>query len=142
MFNLATILKKVETHKKFIAYATAIVGLCTALYQLYDHIYDAGYTAAKVAIQAEQNKLIEKMNADHALEIRAAVSLVQQDFDKEVQRIKSQQEVKEIVKEKVIYVDREIPVEIDNECVALADSVVRMLKQATSIVGGHDTKPD
>lgn len=119
-------------NKKLIGYATAVLGLVTALYQVKSVIYDSGYNDAKIHFQSEQNKLIEQARDKYQRDIEKAMSDIQLTHDSELQRVKEEFKIVEKIKVVTEYVDKEIIVK--NECDALAVDVIRVLKQSTDIV--------
>lgn len=119
-------------YKKLIGYATAVLTLVVTLYQLHDYIYKSGYQAAVNEITAEHNKALESQRKEYEKKIEESLERIQADHAQELERVRNEREIITKVETVTEYVDREIIVEA--QCDALANHVISVLKQATSIV--------
>ena len=120
-----------EKYKVAIGVIASIVALLISLGQLHDWVYSKGYEAAKNDIQAEINKEAEKQKAETEQKIKAALSKQAELHQSDIDRVRSEQQVKIETKEVVKYVER---IKVVDECISLASDTVRLLSAATGLV--------
>lgn len=134
LIYLKTAISVINANKKLVASIAGIAALVTALYKIYDHGYESGSRATRTAIQAEHNQIIKDMQKQHEEAVKDALSLIQKDHADEIERVRAEREIVEVVKKVTEYVDREIPVEVPGECVDISNDIIGVLSKATSIV--------
>lgn len=120
-----------EKYKVAIGVIASIVALLISLGQLHDWVYSKGYEAAKNDIQAEINKQAEGRKAETERKIKEALENQTALHELDIERVRSEQQVKTETKEVVKYVER---IKVVDECVSLAGDTVRMLSAATGLV--------
>lgn len=118
--------------KKYWLYITGSLALIVSLYQIHDYVYDTGFKAGQEELIKIHNEEIEKQRKEYEKAVQEALNIISKDYDEEIERLKNEAIVEYRTKEVIKYVDREIV--IPSECTDLANDVVRMLNQATSIV--------
>ena len=118
--------------KKYWPYITGALALIVSLYQIHSYVYETGFKAGQEALIKIHNQEIEKQRKEYEKAVQEALNIISKDYDEEIERLKNEAIVEYRTKEVIKYVDREIV--IPSECTDLANDVVRMLNQATSIV--------
>ena len=131
------ILSMLAGKTKLIGILSGIIGLGIALYQLHDHVYDAGRESMKQELISEQNKRYIELRKEYEKSVDNAVALIKKDYDERLGRIKATERI--ITQTKVVkeYVEKEIIV--TEQCDVLATNIVSLLSQATSIVSNGPT---
>lgn len=118
--------------KKYWPYITGALALIVSLHQIHSYVYETGFKAGQEALIKIHNQEIEKQRKEYEKAVQEALNIISKDYDEEIERLKNEAIVEYRTKEVIKYVDREIV--IPSECTDLANDVVRMLNQATSIV--------
>lgn len=118
--------------KKYWPYIAGALALIVSLYQIHGYVYETGFKAGQDALIKIHNEEIEKQRKEYEQAVQKALNIISRDYDEEIERLKNEAIVEYRTKEVIKYVDREIVV--PNECTDLADSVVRMLSEATNTV--------
>lgn len=118
--------------KRYWIYFTGALALIITLYQIHDYIYETGFKAGQEKLIKEHNIEIEKQRKEYEQAVQKALNIISRDYGEEIERLKNEAVVEYRTKEVIKYVDREIIV--PSECTDLANDVVGMLSQATSIV--------
>lgn len=113
-------------------YFTGALALIISLYQIHDYIYETGFKAGQEKLIKEHNIEIEKQRKEYEQAVQKALNVISKDNSEELERIKNEAIIEYRTKEVIKYVDREIIV--PSECTDLANDVVGVLSQATSIV--------
>lgn len=118
--------------KKYWPYITGALALIVSLHQIHSYVYETGFKAGQEALIKIHNQEIEKQRKEYEKAVQEALNIISKDYDEEIERLKNEAIVEYRTKEVIKYVDREIT--IPSECTDLANDVVGMLNQATSIV--------
>lgn len=118
--------------KKYWPHITGALALIVSLHQIHSYVYETGFKAGQDALIKMHNEEIEKQRKEYEQAVQKALNVISKDNSEELERIKKEAIVEYRTKEVIKYVDREIV--IPSECTDLANDVVRMLSQATSIV--------
>lgn len=131
-----TLLKTFWKYKKYIGYATAVIGLVVAIWQfsgmLYDQIYERGrYDMRQEMLQSFNDQMLE-MRKKYEEETQKALNTMKADYDAELKRVRDEKEI-EVKTEKVIeYVYKEI--EVPAACNQLASDVIWVLQEGVNTI--------
>lgn len=133
------VLSWIKVNKNVIGKASAIVALIVSLFALYNHIYDLGYSSATAEIQSQANvqfaQYQQEQKATYETKINKIKNALMDEHAKALARVESEQEIQVKIEKVIEYVEKVV---IKDECTVLANDVVSLLKQTTSIVGAKE----
>lgn len=129
---------------KLVGKITAVVTLLTSVLALGKYIYDSGYTAASVSIQAEHNKLIEaqrkeaneklaKRVEEHNKLIADAVSARDAYWTNKLKREQDALIANQKIKEEAWRIEHESH-KIDTGCTAISNDALELFKRTRRII--------